>query len=69
LIDFDAERKRLAKELGKIEKEIAKVESKLNNPSFAERAPAEVLEEQRQRLAGWQAKRGQINEAIGNLSN
>ena len=69
LIDFDAERKRLAKELGKTEKEIAKVESKLNNPGFAERAPAEVLDEQRQRLAGWQAKRGQINEAIGNLSN
>ncbi len=69
LIDFDAERKRLAKELGKTEKEIAKVESKLNNPGFAERAPAEVLDEQRQRLDGWQAKRGQINEAIGNLSN
>ena len=69
LIDFEAERKRLAKELGKTEKEITKVESKLNNPSFAERAPAEVLDEQRQRLAGWQAKRGQINEAIGNLSN
>jgi hypothetical protein len=28
-----------------------------------------VLDEQRQRLAGWQAKREQINEAIGNLSN
>jgi len=69
LIDFDAERKRLAKELGKTEKEIAKVESKLNNPGFAERAPAEVLDEQRQRLADWQSKRGQINEAIGNLSN
>ena len=69
LIDFEAERKRLAKELGKTEKEIAKVESKLNNPSFTERAPAEVLDEQRQRLAGWQVKRGQINEAIGNLSN
>ena len=69
LIDFEAERKRLAKELGKTEKEITKVESKLNNPSFAERAPAEVLDEQRQRLAGWQTKRGQINEAIGNLSN
>ena len=63
LIDFDAERERLAKELKKIEKEIEKAEAKLNNPKFAERAPAEVLEEQRERLTEWQAKRDQINEA------
>ena len=68
LIDFDAERERLAKELKKIEKEIEKAEAKLNNPKFAERAPAEVLEEQRERLTEWQAKRDQINEALGNLS-
>jgi len=68
LIDFDAERKRLAKELQKVETEIAKVEAKLGNPNFADRAPADVLEEQRQRLAEWQAKHDQINEAIGNLS-
>ena len=68
LIDFDAERERLARELQKVEKEIGKVESKLSNPSFAERAPAEVLEEQRRRLADWQAKRGQINEALEKLS-
>ena len=68
LIDFDAERERLAKELKKIEKEIEKAEAKLNNPNFAERAPAEVLEEQRERLTEWQAKRDQINEALGNLS-
>jgi valyl-tRNA synthetase len=68
LIDIDAERKRLAKDLEKIDKEIAKVESKLNNPSFAERAPAEVLDAQRQRLADWQTKHGQINEAIAKLS-
>ena len=68
LIDFDAERERLAKELKKTEKEIEKAEAKLNNPKFAERAPAEVLEEQRERLTEWQAKRDQINEALGNLS-
>ena len=68
LIDFDAERERLAKELEKVGKEIGKAEAKLGNPNFAERAPADVLEEQRQRLAEWQAKRDQLNEAIGNLS-
>ena len=51
LIDFDAERGRLGKELQKVDKEIGKVELKLRNPSFAERAPVEVLEEQQQRLS------------------
>ena len=69
LIDFDAERGRLGKELQKVDKEIDKVELKLSNPSFAERAPVEVLEEQRQRLSDWQARRGQINEALENLSS
>ena len=69
LIDFDAERDRLGKELQKVDKEIEKVELKLSNPSFAKRAPVEVLEEQRQRLSDWQARRGQINEALENLSS
>jgi len=69
LIDFDAERERLAKELQKVEKEITKVESKLNNPNFVERAPLEVLQEQRERLAEWHAKRDQINESLQNLSS
>ena len=68
LIDFDVERERLAKELKKIEKEVDKVESKLNNSKFTERAPVEVLEEQRERLVEWRNKRDQINEALQSLS-
>ena len=67
LIDFAAERERLNKELLKVEKEIGKVEAKLDNPNFAERAPVEVLQEQRERLTDWQGKRDQINEALQNL--
>ena len=69
LIDFAAERERLNKELLKVEKEIGKVEVKLDNPNFAERAPVEVLQEQRERLTDWQGKRDQINEALQNLSS
>jgi len=42
-VDLEAERKRLAKDLAAAEKELAQTESKLGNPQFADRAPAEVV--------------------------
>ena len=68
LIDFEAEKSRLTKELNKIDKEIEKVQGKLSNPKFTERAPVEVLDEQRERLSDWKAKHGQLTEALNNLS-
>ncbi|MEC9331384.1 MAG: class I tRNA ligase family protein, partial [Verrucomicrobiota bacterium] len=68
LIDFEAEKSRLTKELNKIDKEIEKVQSKIENPKFTERAPVEVLDEQRERLSEWRIKHGQLTEALDNLS-
>jgi len=51
LIDFAQERERLAKEREKLEKEAAKLEAQLANPQFAERAPAEKVQETKERLA------------------
>jgi valyl-tRNA synthetase len=68
LIDAQAEKARVAKELQKIEAEIQKVEAKLANPNFAGKAPPEVLQEHRQRLADWQAKREQIKTALEGLN-
>jgi valyl-tRNA synthetase len=64
LVDVEAERARLTKELAKIQSEIEKVQQKLANPSFAQKVPAAVLEEHEQRLADWQAKLGQVESAI-----
>ena len=50
VIEFDKERARLDRELGKVGKERAKLESKLENEQFLARAPAHVVEEQRGRL-------------------
>jgi valyl-tRNA synthetase len=57
LVDTEAEKTRLAKELEKIESEISKVEQKLANPNFTQKVPASVLEEHKKRLADWQGKR------------
>lgn len=68
LIDFEAEKSRLTKEVNKIEKEIEKVQVKLGNSNFTERAPVEVLDEQRARLEEWKAKQVQLTDALISLS-
>jgi len=47
LLDFDAERQRLARELDKVDKNLAARSKKLANPSFISRAPADVVEKER----------------------
>lgn len=50
LIDFAAERARLERDMAKQEQEMAKIQGLLDNPNFAGRAPADVLEQNRNRL-------------------
>jgi valyl-tRNA synthetase len=66
-VDKEAEIARLRKELEKAEAEITRAEQKLNNPNFASKAPADVLEAHRQRLAEWQAKRERAQSALSAL--
>ncbi|HWV98873.1 MAG TPA: valine--tRNA ligase [Candidatus Acidoferrum sp.] len=67
LRDIEAEKARLQKELDKIDVEIAKVEQKLNNPNFTTKAPAQILQEQHQRLSEWQTKRGRVQASLDAL--
>ncbi|CAN7344460.1 valine--tRNA ligase [Bosea sp. LjRoot237] len=68
IIDLDAERARLAKELGKLDQDIAAVERKLGNPDFMARAPEEIVEENRERKAAAEARKLKIAEALERLS-
>ncbi|GAA3931363.1 valine--tRNA ligase [Luteimonas lutimaris] len=54
LVDLDAERARLDKELAKVAAEKGKSEAKL--AKFGGNVPAAVVEQERQRLADWSAK-------------
>ena len=51
LVDKDAELARLDKEIGKIQSNLEKTEAKLANPNFADKAPAEVVQKERDRQA------------------
>ena len=57
LVDLDAERTRLDKELKRVETEKAKSENKLASETFVRNAPPAVVEQERQRLAEWTAQR------------
>jgi valyl-tRNA synthetase len=50
-IDKDEERARLAKEIARILGETKKAEAKLANPSFVDKAPAAVVQQEQNRLA------------------
>jgi valyl-tRNA synthetase len=64
LIDFEAERARLSREMEKLQKESAKLEGQLANPQFVERAPAEKVSEIRARLDDITERTGRLTEML-----
>jgi valyl-tRNA synthetase len=66
-IDAAAERARLSKETERLEIEIAKAQTKLANPGFVERAPAAVVEQERRRLAEFQATLDKLRTQLAKL--
>jgi valyl-tRNA synthetase len=51
LIDKEAELVRLDKEIQKIVKELPRIEGKLSNPSFVDKAPQDVIDKEKAKLA------------------
>ncbi len=67
LVDLDAERTRLDKELKRIAAEIGKCEGKLASDTFVRNAPAAVVEQERTRLADWTAQLAALKAQRGKL--
>jgi len=67
VIDLDAERARLVKEMAKADADIARVDAKLNNPNFVARAPEEVVEEEKEKREEALARKAKILEALERL--
>ena len=68
IIDIEQESVRLKKEAEKMSAEIRKIESKLGNKDFVDRAPPEVVEEQRERKAEAEAALVKLTAAQKNLA-
>ncbi|TAL73181.1 MAG: valine--tRNA ligase [Rhodanobacter sp.] len=67
LIDLDAEKARLAKEIARVAGEIKKCEGKLGNANFVAHAPAEVVAQERQRIADWNTQLAALREQAAKL--
>jgi valyl-tRNA synthetase len=68
LIDRDAEKSRLTREIERVRKEIESLGRKLSNASFVERAPAEVVDENRRRLKDYQDQSDKLSSALERLT-
>jgi valyl-tRNA synthetase len=68
-IDVAAERVRLAKEIEKLEKQISIAQGKLANEGFVARAPAAVIDQEKQRVADFTATLEQLKPQLAKLGN
>ena len=68
IIDLAAERARLAKEIAAFDADIGHVNKKLGNPNFVARAAAEVVEEQRAKLAEAEEGKARLQAALKRLA-
>ncbi len=66
-VNIAAERERLSKEIARIEGETTRAETKLANSGFVERAPAKVVEQEKQRLADFGATLEKLKEQLQKL--
>ncbi|HCI09069.1 MAG: valine--tRNA ligase [Rhodobacteraceae bacterium] len=68
IIDVAAEKARLEKTLGKLAKELGGLRGRLNNPKFADSAPAEVIEETKANLALRENEESKLKDALSRIS-
>jgi valyl-tRNA synthetase len=66
-IDVEAEKARLGKEIARLEGEITRAQAKLGNASFVDRAPAAVVQQERERVAGFAATLDKLKGQLAQL--
>lgn len=67
LVDFEKERERLNKEKEKLISEIKRATGKLNNKSFTDKAPKEIVDKEREKLKTYEEMLAKVQENIDNL--
>jgi valyl-tRNA synthetase len=67
IIDVDAEKKRLGRQLEKLQAETQRAHGKLTNENFVNNAPAEVVTKEKERLADFERQTMQLEQQITRL--
>jgi len=65
VVDLAAERQRIEKEIAKVAERVEFLKTKLGKPDFAERAPAEIVARERERLVEQEAVHAKLVASLG----
>ena len=69
MVDFDAERSRLAKEQKKLAGDAAKFSKKLSNPGFVAKAPAQLVEAEKRKLSEFEQLKAKLSARMKDLTD
>ncbi len=67
LIDVEAERPRLQKAIGEVTNLLERSRQKLANPNFVDRAPAEIVDKEREKVAEFEGRLAKLGEQLEHL--
>jgi len=67
LIDLDIERRRIEKEINRLEGSLKGIEKKLSNEKFVKNAPAEIVEKENTKQRDWTGNLNKLKELLSSL--
>ena len=68
LVDFEKEKERLLKEQARLEKELARSKGMLSNEKFLSKAPEAKVQEEKDKLAGYEQMMAQVKERLAQMT-
>ena len=68
LVDLAAERQRLSSELEESKGALQRLDTRLQDPQFLDKAPEEVVERERERLRAMEERKARLQELLSQLS-
>ncbi|MGH7089009.1 MAG: valine--tRNA ligase, partial [Stellaceae bacterium] len=68
IVDLEREKARLAREIGRLDGDLAKIAAKLANPAFLAKAKPEIVDEQREREAEARRNRDRLQAAFARIA-
>ena len=69
LVDIEAEKKKMMSKAGELEKYVRSIESKLGNKNFAERAPKDIIDKEKEKLSEVKVSLEKLKENLKRLEN